>query len=33
MTYKFTNAIIRKPNKSISKAISSQNLSPNYKKI
>ena len=33
MTYKFTNAIIRKPNKSINNALSSQHLHPSYEKI
>jgi len=33
MTYKFTNAIIRKPNKSIYNALSSQYLHPSYEKI
>ena len=33
MTYKFTNAIVRKPNKSIHNALSSQYLHPNYEKI
>ena len=33
MTYKFTKAIIRKPNKSIHKALSSQYLNPSYEKI
>ncbi len=33
MTYKFTNAIIRKPNKSIHNALSSQYLHPSYEKI
>jgi len=33
MTYKFTNAIVRKPNKSIHNALSSQNLHPSYEKI
>ena len=33
MTYKFTNAIVRKPNKSIHNALSSQYLHPSYKKI
>ena len=33
MTYKFTRAIIRKPNKSIHKALSSQHLKPSYEKI
>ena len=33
MTYKFTKAIIRKPNKSIHKALSSQHLNPSYQKI
>ena len=33
MTYKFTNAIIRKPNQSIKNALSSKNLHPNYDKI
>ena len=33
MTYKFTRAIIRKPNKSIHKALSSQYKNPSYKKI
>ena len=33
MTYKFTNAIIRKPNKSIQNALSSQYLNPSYEKI
>ena len=33
MTYKFTKAIIRKPNKSIHKALSSQHLNPSYEKI
>jgi len=32
MTYKFTRAIIRKPNKSIHKALSSQYKNPSYKK-
>ena len=33
MTYKFTNAIVRKPNKSINYALSSQYLHPSYEKI
>ena len=33
MTYKFTNAIVRKPNKSIHNALSSQYLHPSYEKI
>ena len=33
MTYKFTRAIIRKPNKSIHNALSSQHLNPSYEKI
>ena len=33
MTYKFTNAIVRKPNKSINNALSSQYLHPSYEKI
>ena len=33
MTYKFTNAFIRKPNKSIRNALSSQHLNPSYEKI
>ena len=33
MTYKFTNAIVRKPNKSINNALSSQYLYPSYEKI
>ena len=33
MTYKFTNAIVRKPNKSIHNALSSHYLHPSYKKI
>ena len=33
MTYKFTNAIVRKPNKSINNALSSHNLHPSYEKI
>ena len=33
MTYKFTNAIIRKPNKSIQNALSSQYLNPSYEKV
>ena len=33
MAYKFKNAIIRKPNKSIKNALSSKNLHPNYDKI
>ena len=33
MAYKFKNAIIRKPNKSIKNALSSKNLHPNYEKI
>ena len=33
MTYKFTNAIVRKPNKSIHNALSSQFLHPSYEKI
>ena len=33
MTYKFTNAIVRKPNKSIHNALSSHYLHPCYKKI
>ena len=33
MTYKFTNAILRKPNKSIHNALSSQYLHPSYEKI
>jgi len=33
MTYNFKNAIIRKPNKSIKKGLSSQNLSPIFDKI
>ena len=33
MTYKFTNAIVRKPNKSIHNALSSQYLNPSYEKI
>ncbi len=33
MTYKFTNAIVRKPNKSIHNALSSQYLRPSYEKI
>ena len=33
MTYKFKNAIIRKPNRSIHYALSSQNLNPNFDKI
>ena len=33
MTYKFTNAIIRKPNKSIHNALSSKYLNPSYEKI
>ena len=33
MTYKFTNAIVRKPNKSIHNALSTQYLHPSYEKI
>ncbi len=33
MTYNFNNIIIRKPNKSIEKALSSQNLIPNFNNI
>ena len=33
MTYKFTNAIIRKPNKSIKNAISAKCLQASFKKI
>ena len=33
MIYKFTNAIVRKPNKSIHNALSSHYLHPSYKKI
>ncbi len=33
MTYKFKNAIVRKPNKSINNALSSQYLHPSYEKI
>ena len=33
MTYKFKNAIVRKPNKSINNALSSQYLNPSYEKI
>ena len=33
MAYKFTNAIVRKPNKSIHNALSSQYLHPSYEKI
>ena len=33
MTYKFTNAIVRKPNKSIHNALSSHYLHPSYEKI
>ena len=33
MTYKFTNAIVRKPNKSINNALSSKYLRPSYEKI
>ena len=33
MTYKFTNAIVRKPNKSIHNALSFQYLHPSYEKV
>ena len=33
MTYRFKNAIIRKPNKSIQNGLSSQNLHPQYEII
>ena len=33
MSYKFKNALVRKPSKSIIKAISSNNINPNYQKI
>ena len=33
MTYRFKNIIIRKPNKSVQNALSSQNINPVFEKI